>query len=463
MSISKSYEDAAWPAWIWDPLRRRVIWANGAAVRLWDVESPADLYDLTFRPSDPVSRDFDSLFAELNNRGAKPDTDEAPLTSEDGSLDARLIAIAGGRTGLFITVNTPPRQEGEQILDRMTRLYRLLGLEAPVPLILFDQSGRFVTQNREAELVLGDNPLSLAGLVSDPQLADRILARAGEQGVAGRSVHLNTVYGRSLHRLTLRKYETYHNGAQDDAGFGGGGGVGGHPKTAHSNGQPVDAGDLEPLFLAHFRDLHSPDELEGSEFAAQDAGQLPLPLRRTAPPHPRPTAPPAPAPSRSTEPDRLNGAGHADPPPGLLPIGTLPYGLLVLDRHLRIKQANPMAQRIFARASREVETGMPAADLFSDTDREAVLALFKKLSHASEPSQNGDAGGRQAYVSVLDEGVACELRAVQWDEAGDVYLGLALLDLSAWFKREHQLVRARRKAEETTRRRAEFLAMISHE
>ena len=54
--IAANLEKSGQPLWLWEPKRRRIIWANGAGREFWGSQSLFDLAARSFAPQGPEAR-----------------------------------------------------------------------------------------------------------------------------------------------------------------------------------------------------------------------------------------------------------------------------------------------------------------------------------------------------------------------------------------------------------------------
>ena len=172
------------PAWAWDAARRRVVFANPAAVAFWGEASLADLLDRRFPAASPDARAMSGRGRiELSGAVSAAMAEAAPITLRDG------------RPGMLVTVLSlaaaPAAPE-----DR-------LFAAAPAALAAFDADGRRLTTNDDAaELLL---PGDLGIVFSNPYLAAGFAADAVSHGLLTRTLPVATRFGMRRCRIVARR------------------------------------------------------------------------------------------------------------------------------------------------------------------------------------------------------------------------------------------------------------------
>ncbi|MCC6917960.1 MAG: HAMP domain-containing histidine kinase [Alphaproteobacteria bacterium] len=140
-------------AWLWDVARRRIAFANDAAVSFWDAGSLAELIDRRFAD-------------DASARG-----------------DAEPARLRDGRPGLVVTA--APEAESGEADD--------LFAAAPTPLAVFDAQGRRLIANDEARELLMPGELGI--VLSSPYAASDLLAAVAADGLVSRILPVATRFG----------------------------------------------------------------------------------------------------------------------------------------------------------------------------------------------------------------------------------------------------------------------------
>jgi signal transduction histidine kinase len=152
------------PAWLWDSARRRIVFANPAALAHWGEASLADLIDRRFAPDDKAVR-----------------LGGTPAVLRDGRPGLLVIATpAGGRGGADA-----------------------LFAHAPAAMAVFDGDGQLLQANEEATdwLILG----ALGIVFSSPYVAAEVSAEIAARGVLTRTLPVATRYGMRRCRVVAKR------------------------------------------------------------------------------------------------------------------------------------------------------------------------------------------------------------------------------------------------------------------
>ena len=202
------------PAFLWDVGRRRIVWANAAAVRYFGAPSLAELVERPFdareagvRALTGAARDLAGVKDSSNAAGGHRVALLFPSAGRDEPLYARVRPhlLADGRPGLLVVAEnadparmTPPAVLSE-ILDEM-----------PQPVAALDPAGALAYANPAALELLDESGLAaLAGIFPTRTAALDFLARAREAGTAVITREADTNIGRRTLRLIAR---TAHDG-----------------------------------------------------------------------------------------------------------------------------------------------------------------------------------------------------------------------------------------------------------
>lgn len=152
------------PAWLWDGARRRIVFANEAALAHWGETSLLDLIDRRFADADPAA-----------------------------ALPGRPALLRDGRLGTIVVVETPAEGEASDPLFA----------GAPAALAAFDARGNPLAANDEARALLMPGPLGI--VVSSPYLAEALLAELAERGVLTRTLRVATRFGLRRCRVAAKQ------------------------------------------------------------------------------------------------------------------------------------------------------------------------------------------------------------------------------------------------------------------
>ncbi len=190
--------------WIWDPDRRRIIWADDAGLAFWGEESLVDLVERDFAPFDEAVHDFGELI-------------RAVLTRKSGKVRARMILaphglpvrvdcraqridLSDGRPGLRIeAVPAPVGEEAE--IDRLREIIDRI----PTALSLFAEDGTLLMQNPAAEHSFGPELQNLSRRFGSRTTTRDALRFLLVNGSYSQAVELHTRVGVRRHRVTMRR------------------------------------------------------------------------------------------------------------------------------------------------------------------------------------------------------------------------------------------------------------------
>ena len=170
------------PAFLWDPARRRIVWANAAAL-LWFgarslselVERPFDVREAGVRTLARLAQAFDedTQADEMRVQLAFPSTgQEAPLPAV-----VRPLRPSSGRTALLVM--------GEQATGKRAPVLAEILDEMPQPVLALTPAGEPVYVNAAAQELLGEDIATSMQRLFPSSLALRnLLLRALEAGTA---------------------------------------------------------------------------------------------------------------------------------------------------------------------------------------------------------------------------------------------------------------------------------------
>jgi signal transduction histidine kinase len=171
--MSRSFEDsvrqiaaAAQPSWLWDAARRRVVFANAAAIAHFGETSLDDLQDRRFGADEPAVR----------------------MTGEAATL-------ADGRPGIIVTA-------GAQTAKARLSPADLFGA-APAALAVFDVTGQRLVANAEANELLHAGELGI--VFSSPYVAADFLKEIETRGSLTRTLPVATRFGLRRCRVQAKR------------------------------------------------------------------------------------------------------------------------------------------------------------------------------------------------------------------------------------------------------------------
>ncbi|WP_051928942.1 ATP-binding protein [Thermopetrobacter sp. TC1] len=200
------------PAFLWDPARRRIAWANAAAVAWFNEDGLIELQERPFDAREPGVAALADLAREAlaNTAEHRPLPEkgmavslEFPSTGRSKALSAHahLHALPDGRPGLLIVADAPLLADDacatpllREVLDAM-----------PLAVAAIDARGRLLYANPAAfELFDADALGGLSALFADERDLADFLSRARKAGVASRTVTAPTRFGDRRIRLLAR-------------------------------------------------------------------------------------------------------------------------------------------------------------------------------------------------------------------------------------------------------------------
>jgi PAS domain-containing protein len=186
--------DASRAAWLWDPERARLIWANRPAVSAFDATSLFDLIDRSFDPNESgVARIIE--MSRTLERGTAADA--ALLFPSVGMTQAMscqcwMHTLADGRSGVLV-VQKPDVPKLSAAPDHVAS-----GIVAslPMPVLVLDGEGHIRHGNAAALKLLGPSEHTTLGALIDSQdRAAQLLSRLDGTSIVSSTLH---VRGRDL-------------------------------------------------------------------------------------------------------------------------------------------------------------------------------------------------------------------------------------------------------------------------
>ena len=193
-------------AWLWDPARARIVWANRSGIAYFGGETLFDLLDRPFGADEPgVARILSS--ARTLGRGHE---EEAllhfPSTGATAPISCRLMvhALPDGRPGLLVVARQTPAEAAAETAEAIATAFDLL----PTAAILVLRDGAFRHLNAAALALLGPaQRANLSAALGEPALAEELLDRAEAAGTAMAVRNLPVRLGKRDIRITLKRIE----------------------------------------------------------------------------------------------------------------------------------------------------------------------------------------------------------------------------------------------------------------
>lgn len=194
-------------AWLWDPARARIVWANPSGISYFGGETLFDLLDRPFGADEPgVARILSS--ARTLGRGHE---EEAllhfPSAGATAPIACRLMvhALPDGRPGLLVVARQTPAEAAAETAEAIATAFDLL----PTAAILVLRDGSFRHLNAAALALLGPaRRASLSAALAEPALAEELLDRTEAAGTAMAIRTLPVRLGKRDIRITLKRIET---------------------------------------------------------------------------------------------------------------------------------------------------------------------------------------------------------------------------------------------------------------
>lgn len=136
-------------------------------------------------------------------------------------------------------------------------------------------------------------------------------------------------------------------------------------------------------------------------------------------------------------------------------------GVLMLDTNGRILSANAAAEALFAYPPGQL-TGRAFVDLIATADRRSALDYLDGLARNGIGSLLQD-GRELTAETASDRRVTLHVVLGRMPEGSEAAYCATLRDVSRWKTSEEELTAARRRAEQASTQKSDFLAKISHE
>lgn len=191
---------SAHPAWLWDPMRLRVVWANEAGIAYFGGETLFDLIDRPFDRSEPGAEEIAELGASLLRGEGKrrvlhfPSSGSPPLACQ-----CTVHALPDGRPGI-LAIASPARSDGDGGAD-LAAVFDAL----PQAAILLEDA-RIVRMNEVARSLFTERQRSsLALLLGDEKIAADLLSKLEAGGTTSMIRRSATAYGERELRFTGRR------------------------------------------------------------------------------------------------------------------------------------------------------------------------------------------------------------------------------------------------------------------
>ena len=198
--------DAPEAAWLWDPARARIAWANRAGISYFGGET---LFDLVDRPFDPREAGVERIVS-LSRSLTRGQSDRALLHFPSSGATVPLActcavhALGDGRPGLLVVANRSVAEQAGQSEKDAAAAFNLL----PSAAALLGRAGEIRGLNAAALTMLkATQRASLGGLLGDDRLADEYLERTEAAALVVLTKPLAVRVGTRDIRLTFRRLD----------------------------------------------------------------------------------------------------------------------------------------------------------------------------------------------------------------------------------------------------------------
>jgi len=481
-------------AWLWDPARARIVWANPPGIAFFGGDSLFDLLDRPFGLMEPgVER-----ILVLSRGLSRGETETAHLSFPSAGAIAPVAcrcsihALPDGRLGLLTVARPAVEQAVSKTADAASAFDHL-----PFAAALTGRDGTFRQVNATALALLGAGQrTSLRALLGESALAEELLDRTEAAGTTALTRRLAVKLGPRDIRLTFkalqqqtvdaafalvmmedvterRALERQLNTSPSPVPAPAIPTVAEKPKEeAPPPAPPRIAGSDAAVFeklgksvedgIRHF----APPEVQApppAELRLVPSSAIePEPEPPTAP-QPEPEEPP-PAPRTSAEVIQLplrHAASEADQELRAI-LDTAADGIITLDPEARIHTFSAGAEAIFGYRIADV-AGKPFVDLLAPESRKTVRDYLAALQGPGLASVFND--GREVTALARQGGPVPLFLTIGKLEAprSQAAFCAVVRDITQWKKTEAELRDAKERAEATSRQKSEFLASVSHE
>jgi signal transduction histidine kinase len=198
-NIAARYDAATEPVWLWDAERRRVLWANGAALAFFGAESLFDLIDHAFAADAPEAR-------AAAHAGEGIEATLAPMgVPVQAVVNVTALHLSHAKFARLIVVTHVMPASTDVALTRRAGLFEF----TPLALLLCDLDGAVVEANAAASMIGGRRIEHVAELLGDEK-TKRMILRALAMGHATESAERE---GRTLRTSALRVADPAAGGA----------------------------------------------------------------------------------------------------------------------------------------------------------------------------------------------------------------------------------------------------------
>ena len=207
--ILDSLKGDARPAWLWDPDRLRLVWANAPGLAFWRAESLFDILDRRFDRAEPGVDRAVELSGSLRDDTSVEEDFLFPSSGRKETMRFRcsVHALEDGRRGLLMVAEAVQKATAHGFPDAGA-------IEAlPIAVALFDPTGALISHNQAARDVFAEmedgTPIAnLSVLLGSSEEAATFIARAEDAGMVSEVRTIATRWGERTHRINARKTST---------------------------------------------------------------------------------------------------------------------------------------------------------------------------------------------------------------------------------------------------------------
>jgi PAS domain S-box-containing protein len=194
------------PIWLWDPERARIVWANGAALALFDERSAAELAERGFGPEEPFV-----AAARAAAESAVPVILSVSIfgSRSPGPIRCRLSphVLPNQREGLMVEVEPHRLPAPDPLSGQLGQALMLLGL----PVLIADTHGKVRFANEAAAALFPVPPRDLKALLGEAA-ATRLAETLNAGGRFSRAQPLPTRFGLRRHRVEAMRLRESRSG-----------------------------------------------------------------------------------------------------------------------------------------------------------------------------------------------------------------------------------------------------------
>ncbi len=195
------------PAWLWDGMRGRIVWANLAGITLFGGETLFDLIDRPFDTSDTDIAEIAELTRSMQHGEIRKSRFSfAAAVDDDLSLSCSCSqhVLADGRDGLLIVAESVEKAGNQRDSRLMTDVLDSM----PLAIVVADRNGSISYRNAAADELLPRARRDTAGkILGSTEDAEKLIKITFETGTTSKLRRIATVFGERDFRITSRLLE----------------------------------------------------------------------------------------------------------------------------------------------------------------------------------------------------------------------------------------------------------------